>query len=136
VISNFEVIVQGRACKPMFFLRMLSALLLACKAPPLRSLCGITHSEQICTFCACCCFCYPIQAKPGVKLKVIGETIDGHDLNLLQLGTPGPGKPNVWIIARQHPGAQGKCAALCCRCQGGVPQGVVQCWLLCWLTLR
>jgi hypothetical protein len=45
-----------------------------------------------------------LQAKPGVKLMMIGETIDGHDLNLLQLGTPGPGKPNVWIIARQHPG--------------------------------
>ncbi|WIA12468.1 hypothetical protein OEZ85_012503 [Tetradesmus obliquus] len=44
------------------------------------------------------------QAKPGVKLLMIGETCDGHDLNLLQLGTPGPGKPNVWIIARQHPG--------------------------------
>ncbi|KAF6262183.1 peptidase M14, carboxypeptidase A [Scenedesmus sp. NREL 46B-D3] len=44
------------------------------------------------------------QAKPGVKLLMLGETLDGHDLNLLQLGTPGPGKPNVWIIARQHPG--------------------------------
>jgi len=45
-----------------------------------------------------------MQAKPQVNLLMIGETIDGHDLDLLQLGTHGPGKPLVWIIARQHPG--------------------------------
>lgn len=35
---------------------------------------------------------------------MIGETLDGHDLDLLQLGTPGKGKRNVWVIHRQHPG--------------------------------
>eukprot|EP00879_Flechtneria_rotunda_P018014 GHRR01018879.1.p1 GENE.GHRR01018879.1~~GHRR01018879.1.p1 ORF type:complete len:337 (+),score=67.21 GHRR01018879.1:316-1326(+) len=45
-----------------------------------------------------------IQAKPGVKLHMIGESLDGHDLDVVQFGTPGPGKPSIWIIARQHPG--------------------------------
>lgn len=58
----------------------------------------VKSAAAIAAAAACC------QAKPGVKLLMIGETCDGHDLNLLQLGTPGPGKPNVWIIARQHPG--------------------------------
>ncbi len=35
---------------------------------------------------------------------MIGETLDGHDLDLLRVGEPGPGKRNVWITARQHPG--------------------------------
>ena len=50
---------------------------------------------------------FVLQVKPQVNLLMIGETIDGHDLDLLQLGTHGPGKPLVWIIARQHPGEGG-----------------------------
>lgn len=46
---------------------------------------------------------YP-QAHPAARLLMIGETIDGHPLDLLQFGEPGEGKRNVWIIARQHPG--------------------------------
>eukprot|EP00878_Enallax_costatus_P010763 GHUV01011240.1.p1 GENE.GHUV01011240.1~~GHUV01011240.1.p1 ORF type:complete len:336 (+),score=49.72 GHUV01011240.1:1466-2473(+) len=45
-----------------------------------------------------------MQAKLGVKLLMIGETLDGHDMDLLQFGEPGKGKRNVWIIHRQHPG--------------------------------
>jgi len=36
--------------------------------------------------------------------EVIGTTLDGRDLDLLQLGTPGEGKAVIWAIARQHPG--------------------------------
>eukprot|EP00877_Chromochloris_zofingiensis_P000660 jgi/Chrzof1/10595/Cz05g04220.t1 len=45
-----------------------------------------------------------MQSKPLVRLHMIGETLDGHDLDVLQIGEPGEGKRNVWIIARQHPG--------------------------------
>eukprot|EP00891_Asterochloris_glomerata_P009641 jgi/Astpho2/9641/Aster-03910 len=39
-----------------------------------------------------------------VRLFMIGETLDGHDMDLLQIGEPGQGKKKIWIIARQHPG--------------------------------
>jgi hypothetical protein len=42
--------------------------------------------------------------KPHVTLHTLGQTLDGRDLDLLQLGTPAPGKPNLWVLARQHPG--------------------------------
>lgn len=45
-----------------------------------------------------------MQAKPGVRLHMIGETLDGHDLDMLVLGEAGPAKRSVWIMARQHPG--------------------------------
>lgn len=34
----------------------------------------------------------------------LGQTLDGHDLNLLKIGTELDGKKRIWIIARQHPG--------------------------------
>ena len=34
----------------------------------------------------------------------LGLTVDGRDLDMLQFGTPGPDKRNLWFIARQHPG--------------------------------
>ena len=37
----------------------------------------------------------------GVRLQVLGQTVDGADLDLLTIGG-GPRK--VWVIARQHPG--------------------------------
>ena len=49
------------------------------------------------------------QVKAGVRLHVLGQTLDGHDLDCLQIGEPGPGKRTVWITARQHPGEGGKC---------------------------
>lgn len=40
----------------------------------------------------------------AVRLEVLGETLDGHDIDLLRIGQPGKGKRRVWMIARQHPG--------------------------------
>lgn len=34
----------------------------------------------------------------------LGSTLDGEPLDLLHFGEPGEGKPNLWVIARQHPG--------------------------------
>ena len=58
-----------------------------------------------------------LQTHPEVKLHTLGMTTDGHDMDLLQIGTPhttsidseaacegqpGPGKPKLWAIAWQH----------------------------------
>lgn len=40
----------------------------------------------------------------GVSCERLGATVDGRDLDLLQIGTPGAGKKVCWLIARQHPG--------------------------------
>ena len=40
----------------------------------------------------------------AVKVSVLGQTLDGRDLDLLTIGEPGPDKRAVWITARQHPG--------------------------------
>lgn len=45
-----------------------------------------------------------LQANPKVTLEVLGQTPDGQDLDLLQVGEPGPGKRAIWLIGRQHPG--------------------------------
>lgn len=45
-----------------------------------------------------------IAARPGVALEVIGQTLDGQDLDMLTIGEPGDGKRVCWAIARQHPG--------------------------------
>lgn len=37
------------------------------------------------------------------RLERLGVTPQGRDLDLLRIGTPGPGKPKVWIMGRQHP---------------------------------
>lgn len=39
-----------------------------------------------------------------VKLHILGETLDGHDIDFLQIGEYEKGKKRVWMIARQHPG--------------------------------
>lgn len=36
--------------------------------------------------------------------SVLGQTLDGRDLDLITIGEPGPEKRNIWITARQHPG--------------------------------
>lgn len=41
---------------------------------------------------------------PGVRLTVLGHTVQGRALDMLTIGEPGGGKRNVWMIARQHPG--------------------------------
>lgn len=45
-----------------------------------------------------------LQAREGVRLEVMGKTLDGRDMELLVVGQPAEGKRSVWIIARQHPG--------------------------------
>jgi len=39
-----------------------------------------------------------------VKMEVIGETLDGQDMDLLTIGEAAEGKKVIWAIARQHPG--------------------------------
>lgn len=36
--------------------------------------------------------------------EVLGQTLDGQDLDLLLIGEPDPRKHQCWIIGRQHPG--------------------------------
>jgi hypothetical protein len=43
------------------------------------------------------------QISPRVRASVIGRTLDGADLDMLMIGTDGPGKLKCWMIARQHP---------------------------------
>jgi murein tripeptide amidase MpaA len=44
------------------------------------------------------------QASERATLDVIGETLDGRDMDRLIVGEPGEGKKTLWITARQHPG--------------------------------
>ncbi|WP_375591943.1 M14-type cytosolic carboxypeptidase [Chitiniphilus eburneus] len=43
-------------------------------------------------------------AAPWCTVERLGRTLDGRDLDLLRIGEPAPGKRNIWVIARQHPG--------------------------------
>lgn len=38
------------------------------------------------------------------NLEIIGQTVEGRDIELLKIGTFSTNKKNIWIIARQHPG--------------------------------
>jgi murein tripeptide amidase MpaA len=40
----------------------------------------------------------------GVRARVLGHTLDGRSMDLLEIGEPAEGRPVVWVIARQHPG--------------------------------
>ena len=40
----------------------------------------------------------------AVRVSVLGQTLDGRDLDLITIGEPGPDKRAVWVTARQHPG--------------------------------
>lgn len=44
------------------------------------------------------------QLAPQVKLLMLGETLDGHDLDMLVVGEEAAHKKKIWVIARQHPG--------------------------------
>lgn len=44
------------------------------------------------------------QMQPGVSASVLGQTLDGQDIDLLTIGKPGRRKKSFWITARQHPG--------------------------------
>src|SRR5690606_1512808 len=41
---------------------------------------------------------------PLVALEVPGKTLDGQDIDILEVGEPAEGKPALWVISRQHPG--------------------------------
>lgn len=41
---------------------------------------------------------------PDVSGEVLGQTLDGQDLDLLRIGAPKRGRRVCWIIGRQHPG--------------------------------
>jgi murein tripeptide amidase MpaA len=41
---------------------------------------------------------------PCARVRDLGATVDGRDMNLVTVGTPEAGKKAVWVIARQHPG--------------------------------
>ncbi|CAG1010761.1 hypothetical protein BURK2_04104 [Burkholderiales bacterium] len=44
------------------------------------------------------------ETSPLAQVKNLGATLDGRDLDLLQVGDAAAGKAKVWVIARQHPG--------------------------------
>jgi murein tripeptide amidase MpaA len=44
------------------------------------------------------------QTRPGCRHVVLGETLDGEEMDLLSIGDGDPAKKRVWTIARQHPG--------------------------------
>lgn len=44
------------------------------------------------------------QSQPNCRHAVLGETLDGEELDLLVIGDGDPRKKSVWTIARQHPG--------------------------------
>jgi len=41
---------------------------------------------------------------PLVNLNVLGQTLDGQDIDQLIIGEPGEGKKKIWVHGRQHPG--------------------------------
>ena len=44
------------------------------------------------------------ERSPDVRVRSLGSTVDGRDLDLVVVGREAPGRVPVWIIARQHPG--------------------------------
>lgn len=44
------------------------------------------------------------QCAERCRLEVLGQTLDGQDIDLLTLGEPGEGRLPCWVFARQHPG--------------------------------
>ena len=44
------------------------------------------------------------ERSPQVRLRNLGLTVEGRDLDLVTVGGDAPGRMPVWIIARQHPG--------------------------------
>ncbi|MDJ0920375.1 MAG: M14-type cytosolic carboxypeptidase [Henriciella sp.] len=44
------------------------------------------------------------QSSGAAKVSILGQTLDGRDLDLITIGEPAEGKPTLWITARQHPG--------------------------------
>lgn len=45
-----------------------------------------------------------VAGSPLVKSSVLGHTLDGQDMDLVEVGHGAEGRKIVWLIARQHPG--------------------------------
>ncbi|MEG3768383.1 M14 family metallopeptidase [Alteromonas sp. 14N.309.X.WAT.G.H12] len=45
-----------------------------------------------------------IQTSLLCEHRLLGQTLDGRDMNMLVIGEPLPNKKKIWITARQHPG--------------------------------
>jgi murein tripeptide amidase MpaA len=45
-----------------------------------------------------------VAASPLVKTSVLGHTLDGQDMDLVEIGYGGEGRKKIWLAARQHPG--------------------------------
>jgi murein tripeptide amidase MpaA len=45
-----------------------------------------------------------VEDSPLARVRDLGNTVEGRDINLVTVGAPGPGKRALWVIARQHPG--------------------------------
>jgi len=43
-------------------------------------------------------------ASPLARVRDLGSSVEGRDMNLVTVGTPGADKHALWVIARQHPG--------------------------------
>jgi len=43
-------------------------------------------------------------ALPDASIGVLGQTLDGRDMDLITIGAPSEVKRSLWITARQHPG--------------------------------
>ena len=41
---------------------------------------------------------------PGVAVRRLGGSLQGRDIDMVEIGTAEPGKRSVWVVARQHPG--------------------------------
>ncbi len=45
-----------------------------------------------------------VSQHPNVQHEILGQTLDGQDMDLLIIGDGASKKFNIWFIARQHPG--------------------------------
>ena len=44
------------------------------------------------------------ERSPLARVRDLGRSVEGRDMNLITIGAPGAGKRALWVIARQHPG--------------------------------
>jgi murein tripeptide amidase MpaA len=44
------------------------------------------------------------EASPLARVRDLGSSVEGRDMNLVTVGEAGEGKRALWVIARQHPG--------------------------------
>ncbi len=44
-----------------------------------------------------------VAAAPNTDVTVIGESVEGREIDLMQIGEAGPDKKKIWFLTRQHP---------------------------------